>query len=684
MNKINNYRQLIILFFFSILFISPSCAAPVLRLSNDQTVNKNFDNRFGPDSAYSDSRTFYIYNDGNTSMTISSVTVDGPGYGITMSIYSSPNSISAGGSGAITVSFNVPSSVSTGTYTGVINVNTVSGGSGTMKLVLVVTTKIPAELGSIGSRSVTIKFDKPKGSVPSFQGNESITLRNIGDSILYIDSIYVSNPNSDITLSISGYQTPISPKDSTMATLVITAQPSAREGTFNGQITVTTSKEGRYSGKYGTPKTDNVEVRVTIEHGINMEITKSSINFGDTELLKQKEDYIDISETLGYKSIKDIKITKSGPNKWLSVSPNSLSSINAFGSERISAKLLYEGDAEPYINHEWMYTISTINAGSKSFKVSSKMIFDPIVPEKICSSKYKSIDDTKEIAEKMCSALGYGINTAAKTFKISELILLFSIGSSTIDLLDSYIIAEDSINKEEHDTAYENLIKGVVSAKIINTYAEKISDYNVKLDVNFVNEKSSNLMNSLLEKETNYYESKKDSDSLDSLQSMIAYERLSEMWGVLGNDEKQVHYDTLAKEKFKEHNNYVDSAKDSRLEAENLLKETQNNYLSKWGGMYLLINPFYYSTVSREHNSIVSKYEEATQNYGLAGEKAIADKTKERLNDIESLFNKIYSIFFVFTGFYTLAFLGVLSRSTKAMTAFVRDTSETRMGDDFL
>lgn len=662
------------------VFTNSSSALPMLRPGDDQTVNINFDNRFGPDSAYSDSTTFYIYNIGNTSMTISSVTVDSPGYGITMRIYSSPNSVSAGGSGAITVSFTVPSSVSTGTYPGVINVNTVSGGSGTMKLVLVVNTKIPAKLGNIGSRSNTIKFDKPKGSVPSFQGSESITLSNIGDSILYIDNIYAYNPNSDITFSISDYPTSISPRGSNMAILVITAQPSAREGTFNGKITVTTSKQGRYGGKYGT-ETQDVDVRVTIEYVVNMEITKSSINFGDTELLKQKDDYVDISETLGYKSINDIKITKLGPSKWLSISPNSLSGINAFGSERISAKLLYEGDAEPYINHEWTYTISTSNAGSKSFKVSSKMIFDPTIPEKICSSKYKSIDDTKEIAEKMCSALTYGINNAGKTFKISELILLYSIGSSTINLLDSYTISENSINKGDHNTAYENLMKGVVSAKIITSYTEKVSDYNVKNDVNAVNKKSSNLMNSLLEKETNYYESKKDSDAL---QSMIAYERLSDMWGILGNEKMRQDYSVFAKEKFEQHNNLVDTAKNSKLDAENLRREVKNTFLSKWGGMYILINPFYYSKVSHEYDTIFSKYDDAVRSYNEAGEKESANKTNEELDNITSEFNKIKSIFFIFTGFYTLIFLGVLSRSTKAMMAYVRDTSETHMGDNFL
>ncbi len=140
----------------------------------------------------------------------------------------------------------------------------------------------------------------------------------------------------------------------------------------------------------------------------------------------------------------------------------------------------------------------------------------------------------------------------------------------------------------------------------------------------------------------------------------------------------------MDKEKFEQHFKYSDSAKDSKIQAENLFKEVQETYLSKWGGEYILMNPFYYSKISTQYDSIASKYEDAIQNYKVAGEKEIANKANERLIDITSSFNKIYSLFFIFTSFYSILFIGILSRSTKAMMAYVRDTSETHMGDNFL
>jgi hypothetical protein len=680
------YRYLTITILISVFIFSacPSLAAPILRVSEDQVINNiNLDNRFGTAPSFSATKTFNIYNDGNTSMTISSVTASSPGSGITMSISSSPSSVAAGSSGIVTVSVTALSSVPTGSYSGVITVIT-SAGSNTMKLSLNIINLISAKLGSVSSISSTIRFDKPKGSVNSFTDSDSITLNNIGDSTLYIDSITFTNPTNGIIFSSSNYPQSISPRSSNTASILVTAPSSASEGTINGQITITTSKEAQTGGKCCT-ETQNVIISVTVEYGVNMEVSKSLISFGDTELLNPKEESIQITETLGYKSINNIKITKlSGAGSWLTVSPNSLSNIYPFGSDRISVQLLYEGDAKLYQKDEWAYTI-TSNAGSKNLKITSTNVPPDVKPtlEKLSNIKYKN-DNSRDISENCYKSLKYADDNAranTNTYKKDELISLIAIANSVVNLLDSYAMAEAFINKGDYDNAYESLIKGVVSAKIINTYSEKISDTNIKNYINIVNEKSSNLMNSLLEKETNYYESKKDSNLLES---MIANERLSELWGILGNEEKRVNSGELAKEKFVKHNNYVDSAKNTMLEAENQLREVQDTYLSKWGGSHILSNPFYYSKVSQEFNSIESKYNGAIQSYDISGEKEMVQKTNEDLERIKSDSNRIFSVFYVLTGFYSIIFIGILSRTTKGIMAYVRDTTETRMGDNFL
>jgi len=72
------------------------------------------------------------------------------------------------------------------------------------------------------------------------------------------------------------------------------------------------------------------------------------------------------------------------------------------------------------------------------------------------------------------------------------------------------------------------------------------------------------------------------------------------------------------------------------------------------------------------------------QDYRKAGENGMADKTEYDLNNIRSDYKKRSSIFYVFTGIYSLLFIGMLSRAATSMVAYTRDTSETRMGDNFL
>ncbi|MBU4076512.1 MAG: hypothetical protein KKI06_07370, partial [Euryarchaeota archaeon] len=286
MNKIYHYMLIISLSF--IIMTNSGFATPVLRVDNDQTASINFDNRFTQASSYSSSKTFYIYNDGNTSMTIDSVTVSSPGSGISLSVSSSPYSVSAGSYGTVTVSIYVPSTVSTSKYTGVITVDAASAGSKTMNLILDIKTLIPAELGSIGEKSTTILFDKPKGSVNSFPGRIDIGLNNVGDSILSINSVSISSyPGNGISIAISDYTKSISGRSSGMASLTISAPASASEGTSNGKITISTSKEGRS----GTDS-QSVDFSVKIEHGIIMELSKSTVDLGNAAIFEQKSDYI--------------------------------------------------------------------------------------------------------------------------------------------------------------------------------------------------------------------------------------------------------------------------------------------------------------------------------------------------------------------------------------------------------
>lgn len=675
MNRINHYILIILLSF--IILIDSSSAAPVLRLDNDQTVTINFDNRFTQASSYSSSKTFNIYNDGNTSMTINSVTASNPGSGISLTISSRPYSILAGSYGTVTVSFSVPSTSSTNRYTGVITVDGTEAGSKTMNLIMDVKTLIPADLGSIGVRSTTILFDKPKGSVINFPGRIDVGLNNIGDSILSINSVSISSyPGNGISLAISDYTKSISARGSGMASLAITAPVSASEGTYNGKITITTSKEGRA----GT-ETDTVDISVTIEYGIDMQISRSSISFGDVAIFEQKNDYIEIKETLGYKPIKYVTIT--GPEQWVGVSPKSIDNINAGESINININLYFDTHAELRKNYEWIYSISSRNAGAKSLKVIAKNTPPDVIPtlDKVCGQKYNNNDKTREIAEKICRSLKYGNEN--QNLNVLEFIDLISVATSTVDFLDSYMAATTSINNGDHNSAYEYLMKGVVSEKMIDTFAGKIRNTNIINDVKSVNEESHNLINNLMEKEKGYYETESKKES-DALQSMIAYERLSEMYEILGNEAESSRFEKLAKEKFDIHLKYSDSAKDSRLEANNQLRNMEENYLSMWGSQYIWVNPFYYGKISGDYKSIISKYESSIQNYRKAGEKGMGDKTESDLNNIKSEYNKRLTLFFVFTGIYSLLFIGMLSRTTKSMMAYVTDTSETRMGDNFL
>jgi hypothetical protein len=154
-------------------------------------------------------------------------------------------------------------------------------------------------------------------------------------------------------------------------------------------------------------------------------------------------------------------------------------------------------------------------------------------------TKKNNNDKTREIAEKICRSLKYGNEN--QNLNVMEFIDLISVATSAVDFLDSYMAATTSINNRDHNSAYEFLMKGIVSEKMIDSFASKIRNTNVINDVKSVNEESHILINNLMEKEKDYYETESKKDA-DALQSMIAYERLSEMYGILGNEAESLRY----------------------------------------------------------------------------------------------------------------------------------------------
>lgn len=661
-------RYLLVLTLILILSTNGAYAVPVLRLDSDASVSLEVDNRygFGSDTA---TTSFYIYNDGNETLVVNSVSATSTPTGVTISIVSEPSTVAAGGREQVMIRVNAGSTAKEGIQNGVITVGT-DGGTGTVDINMDITVLIPAKLENIDDQSTTIIFNKAKSSTSNFFENFQFEIRNIGNLVMNVQTVTASRPSGGITLSITNKPSTVAPRDSETAILKITAPSSTSEGTYTSKISVNA----------GTAGSDTFNLKIIIEHGIIMSVSVSKIDFGDAELYEQKIQSMMISEDLGYKSITGINI-KYPDNAWLS--STAVTSVSAGQSKTISINLLFDGTAKAQHDYKWNCIISSGNAGSKTIPITARMDIGVAKRlEELLPLKSRSNAESSLLIDNMYSALNTANEgTRKRTCTVDELITLLSISDALIDLIKSYNDASRLINQGAHESAFDSLVRGSVAVKMISTYSEEVTNKNVMENINYVNSQSYKMMEGLVQTETTFYENRLNSADISTLDKMNSYVRLSEIWGLVGDPIKEKEYRSKADEQRKQYNDVVDSAKAERIEAEKLINDMQSGILSNWGGTYVLLNPFNYDTFSENYNIIIENCNNAEAKYRLAGESALATNAQKRHDEIVKIFRKTFVVFYGLALFYIILFGAVLTKCVKGLNSYKRDYEDVQLGD---
>lgn len=662
------WRYLLVITLIFILSTDGAYAVPVLRLDSDASVSLEVDNRYGSGSDTA-TTSLYIYNDGNETLVVNSVSATSTPTGVTISIVSEPSTVAAGGREQVTIRVNAGSTAKEGVQNGVITIGT-DGGTGTVDINMDITVLIPAKLESIEDKSTTIIFNKPKSSTSDFVENFQFKIRNIGDTVMTVKTVTASKPSGGITLSITNKPSTVASRNSETIILKITAPSSTSEGTYTSKISLNA----------GTAGSDTFTVKIKIEHGIIMSVSVSKIDFGDVELYEQKTQSMMISEDLGYKSITGVNI-KCPDNAWLS--STAVTTVPAGQSKTTSIDLLFDGNAQPQHDYKWNCIISSDNAGSQTIPITARMDIGVAKRlEELLKLKSKSNAESSLLIDNMYSALNTANEgTKKRTCTVDELITLLSISDALIDLIKSYNDASRLINQGAHESAFDSLVRGSVAVKMISTYSEEVTNKNVMENINYVNSQSYKMMEGLVQTETTFYENKLNSADISTLDKMNSYVRLSEIWGLVGDPIKEKEYRSKADAQRKQYNDMVDSAKAERIEAEKLINNMQSGILSNWGGTYVLLNPFNYDTFSENYNIILENCDDAEVKYRSAGESALATNAQKRHDEIVKIFRKTFVVFYGLALFYIILFGAVLTKCVKGLNSYKRDYEDVQLGD---
>jgi hypothetical protein len=493
---------------------------------------------------------------------------------------------------------------------------------------------------------------------------------------MQLKSPRVSSPSGGVSISLKNYPSYVDGYSSDYIDLDVSAPYDTPERTYTGSVSIDAGSAGS-----GT-----AEVQVSIQYGVDLEVTPRIIAFGDVEIRKEASRTVTLKEKFGYKSAKNIKISKkSGPN-WISVQPSSMYGIPASGSDSVKFVLTFEGDAILGMKYDWVYEVSsdadrdTISLSARAMHVNNEELLNELEGMRNTGlySKYQS--KTENIISS-----GVDMKSAAKSDKTLttedwghlELVLMQS-----LSLLKSLNDVTEHLDKNDHDTAFEKIIVALRSSKSIGGHSKMIAGSTVSTYAKKVSTAADGLVSNMLADETSYYKDRaEEMNETNYLEAFKACRNVATVYGLTQESSKEDDFNSKADVLLELHDDEVENANKDRVEAEKIALDMKENELTRIGGGYALFNPFNYDVVAKGYGQAIETYEGTIASYNKAGEIRMSEDAAKYLAELKGEWTFMRIGFYVFMLILIAILVFVLFRSVKGMLAYITDSNEERLGN---
>jgi len=528
---------------------------------------------------------------------------------------------------------------------------------------------LPPKLSVGRSASCTITFDKPKSGKPVFRKNLYIPIKNRGYYSMNVNRVSLSGFTSkpkvtvDYPSSVGGYSTK-------NIVLSIKAPYDTREGTYSGKVHIDTGSAG----------SADVSVSIGIKYGVRLEVSPTRKNFGGVEIFTEERDVkVTLKETLGYKSINNVLIKKiSGPG-WISISPTSIPGIPPEGSDIVTFTLKFRGEAETGKEYEWVYSVETGNAGSKTVTMLAEALppdLSAIISE---LNSLKSGDTARypETGTAISKSLDMLDAAKKKVLSAEDWNFVMSTATQTVTVLN---LLNKYLGSEDKSMAFSNLQSGAMLSKFVSGNAYSIFDGEVRSHAKKSAEGLDKLVSNLLSEAASYFESRgHNSENTNYLEAARAYKCAASAYELLG-DSKSDTYKHSFEEMVKRHDELVISANENRVNAERELKLLEPELL-EIGNAHVILNPFAYDDISGGYDYALSTYSDVIEKYGRAGEVRMKGDAEKRFSEIKKNWMFISTLFYAYMLFLSIIFVLVVFRLSKGVVDYLRDSGEIMLGD---
>ncbi|MCK4244051.1 MAG: hypothetical protein KAX20_00320 [Candidatus Omnitrophica bacterium] len=532
--------------------------------------------------------------------------------------------------------------------------------------------KLPPKLSLDSSAYEKIIFDRPKSEKPTFYRDVKIGVGNKGYYSMSVKDVSKSG-FGDLNVRVKSKPSSVGGYSCSNIILSVEAPYDTEERSYAGKVHVDCGEAG--SGY--------ASVTIKIEQVVSLYVSPTTIDFNGVEILtEEKEMKVTLSETLGYKSVRDITIGKIRGPAWISVSPTSFYGIPPEESDTATFALFFRGEAIVGKVSNWEYVVESANAGTHKIIISAEALPPDlsVIYNDLGSINQKDIYKRSEAKEVVSESITVLDISKAKELSGEDWGHVISVATQTATALKS-MDEFTGVEGEEKGRLFPKLLVATTLTQFVKGSAVSIADSEIRSHATKASSALESLIKGVLTEAALYFEDVgRDSEASNCLEAVKAYSSAAEAYELLGNPKKAEGYNIKTSVFSEKHDNLVTIANDGRVQAEMEIAHHRSK-LSEIAGSAVLLNPFAYERVSTGYDFANSKYSKAIKRYELAGEKRMAEDSSNRLTELKEEWKFLWTAFCIYMIILTFLFSFIVFRLTKGTADFLRDSAEERLGD---
>jgi hypothetical protein len=564
---------------------------------------------------------------------------------------------------------------------------------------------MPAKLGELDDEELEIKFDKPRGTEPEYEGSIYVRVTNEGDEKMEFSSKITEPREIDMKIiSVHSGLIEVDGKGDEDLGIQITAPYYASEGTHHGKLKIDAGAAGQ----------ETVDIAIKIIWPVDFKISSESdyfwpaepaIDFGPLELKEQgyekREMNLTITETYLYKPVRNLRLFPKGEYGKLWIKDVQHFSVIPPGESRnITVKIEPGLEAVPK-DYSWNCDLSASEIEAKRIEVKAK-----IVPMNISmmvdefrsfrnGPLYTRYPSTEDIISNGVELLEIVEESEIKAVDWKRIPILTKGALALLSSLNGAIVFTE---EKAYGKAVENLLIASVSLSSVDSnsdmYNRDLSNY-----AHAVSTGADMTTEAVLKDEAKMLElrgwdiknavehaiAKDDIHGLKAeenvLNSSLSYQHAATVYGLLSDKEKRLECAYEESMLMDKHDELVTAANDLRFDAENMIFDGKEKDLVRIWDLYLLLNPYGYDTASANYWLAQRKLDDASKKYVFAGERLMAKNTIADSAKLKGEWSRILWLFILVCLLYVAVLGYIIIRILMGTMAYMRDMRDREVGD---